>query len=72
VFPAEVWDDYDTVHRGGDGWQAILARWNPAFVVALDSDEAFAARLVAAGWAKTYADGDGVILTAPGGRLTTP
>jgi hypothetical protein len=72
VFPAEVWDDYDTVHRGGDGWQAILARWNPAFAVAAESDEAFAARLVAAGWAKTYADGDGVILTAPGGRLTTP
>lgn len=72
LFPAQVWDDYDAVRRGGDGWQAILGRWNPAFVVAPASDDAFATRLVVAGWTWMYADGDGVILLRPGGKATAP
>ena len=62
VFPAGVWDDFDTVHRGTDGWQDILARWDPTFVVATDDDDAFVERLEAAGWRVTYQDDDGSIL----------
>jgi hypothetical protein len=62
LFPAQVWDDYDAVHRGGDGWQAILARWNPAFVVATHDEREFVTRLEASGWAARYQDDDGFIL----------
>lgn len=66
LFPAQVWDDYDTVRSGGDGWQAILARWNPTFVVATDDEDAFVARLEAAGWATTFEDQDGAVLQRTG------
>ncbi|MBA2719601.1 MAG: hypothetical protein H0U52_10220 [Chloroflexi bacterium] len=65
VFPAAVWDDYDAVHRGTDGWQAILARWAPTFVVATDDEDAFVARLTLTGWTVLYADDDGTILRRP-------
>jgi len=66
LFAAQVWDDYETVRGGGDGWQAILTRWNPTFVVATDDEDAFVARLEAAGWAKTFEDQDGAVLQRTG------
>lgn len=63
VFPPQVWDDYDTVHRGAEGWQDILARWAPTLIVATDGEDAFVERLKAAGWAETYQDDDGAILS---------
>ena len=65
VFPAQVWDDYDTIHRGLPGWQDVLARWNPTYVVATDDEKDFTARLVAAGWTVVLPDHDGTILAAP-------
>ena len=65
LFPAKVWDDYDAVHRGTDGWPAILASWAPTYVVATDDEDAFVARLKAAGWRDAYQDDDGTILAAP-------
>lgn len=65
VFPAKVWDDYDTVRTGADGWQDILASWAPTVIVATVKEDAFVARLEAAGWTKTYADDDGTILRRP-------
>jgi hypothetical protein len=62
VFPAQVWDDYDTVHDGTDGWQEVLARWAPTWIVATDDEDAFVERLKAAGWAVTFEDDDGTIL----------
>ena len=62
LFPAQVWDDYETVRSGGDGWQAILERWNPTFVVATDDEDELVARLHLAGWITAYADGDGTVL----------
>jgi hypothetical protein len=67
LFPAKVWDDYDAVHRSGDGWQAILAGWAPRFIVATDDEDAFVARLKSAGWTIIYTDNDGTILLAAGG-----
>jgi len=63
VFPPEVWDDYQAVVDGTDGWQAILARWGVTLVVADADDEAFVARLRAAGLPEVYADDDAVVFT---------
>ena len=62
LFPAKVWDDFDTAHRGGDGWQQILAAWAPTFVVATKDEAPFVARLKAAGWTEFYRDDEGTIL----------
>ena len=62
LFPAQVWDDYETVRSGGDGWQLILERWNPTFVVATEDEDELVARLHLAGWMTAYADGDGTVL----------
>ena len=66
VFPIEVWDEYDTVRRGGEGWQQVLAAWAPTFVVATDDEGVFIGRLKAAGWSDLYHDVDGTILWHPG------
>lgn len=65
VFPADVWTDYEVIRSGGPRWAEALARWHPAFVVATDDDDAFVARLEAAGWHDLYHDDDGTILVAP-------
>jgi hypothetical protein len=65
-FPAAVWDEYEAVISGADGWEARLQSWNVAFVVTQGSDQPFRDRLVAAGWTTTYEDADGSILRAPG------
>ena len=62
LFPVEVWDDYERVVDGGDGWQQ-LDDWEVTVVVAAGaSEDAFVARLEAAGWTTVYADGDGTVL----------
>ncbi len=66
VFPAQVWNDFDTVRQGGPGWEAILSRWDPAWVVATDDEQGFVARLETAGWAMAYTDQDGTVLRRPG------
>jgi hypothetical protein len=65
LFPVETWDDYETVVSGGDGWQAILDRWQVTLVAAT-RDDAFVDRLHAAGWGDAYTDRDGIVLTSPG------
>jgi hypothetical protein len=61
VFPPEVWDDYQGVTDGVDGWQERLASWGVSIVVTLDGDDDFDARLRAAGWREAYRDDDGAI-----------
>ena len=64
LFPNDVWADYLTVTQGGDGWEDVLAAWAPTLVIA--TDDAFAARLAAAGWTELHADEDGTVMRAPG------
>ena len=67
VFPVEVWDAYERVVAGVDGWQAQLDDWGVTVVVAAGGDaDAFVGRLTAVGWAIAYSDADGDILVAPG------
>jgi hypothetical protein len=65
-FPAEVWDTYEAVETGRDGWEAQLASWNVAVVVVEDVDGPFATRLEAAGWQRTYVDQDGALFVRAG------
>lgn len=58
LFPAAVWDDYDTIARGGPDAQAALDRWN-VHVVVLPAD----AEAPPGGWTSAYRDADGVVLT---------
>jgi hypothetical protein len=66
-FPAEVWDAYESVVGGADGWEGRLATWRASIVVVQASDRAFRDRLLAAGWTETYHDADGTILRPPAG-----
>ena len=66
LFPVSVWDDYELVVSGADGWQDRLRTWGVTLaVVAGDDQAAFEDRLRAAGWQPVYHDDDGTILTAP-------
>jgi hypothetical protein len=62
VFPREVWDHYEAVTSGRDGWQDTLGRWGVTLVVVPKQDPAFRDRLVAAGWQVTHEDDDGAVL----------
>jgi hypothetical protein len=71
-FPPKVWDDYEAVVAGREGWEDRLASWDVAFVVVDDPDGAFAARLGAAGWEQLYVDSEGAVLRpGPSGTVVT-
>ena len=67
-FPAAVWDDYEQVVAGADGWQERLETWEVGIVVVQASDDAFRERLISAGWAVVYRDEDGTILRSAASR----
>jgi hypothetical protein len=62
IFPVDVWTELDQVRSGAAGWQETLARWGVAFIVVEKDEDAFQARLVAAGWKVAFADLDGAVL----------
>lgn len=64
VFPADVWSDYETVTGGADGWQEVLDRWSVTIVVVPADDDAFAGRLLEAGWRSIHDDEDGTVFVA--------
>ena len=65
IFPAAVWEAYDRVATGADGWEAQLDQWGVTLAVVQAGDSGLAGRLTAAGWQPAYSDVDGVILLAP-------
>jgi len=65
LFPASVWDAYQGVVDGVDGWQAQLDAWDVAFAVSPASKPDLTNRLTAAGWQVVYSDADGSVLAAP-------
>jgi hypothetical protein len=65
VFPVQVWDDYERVRSGGEGWLTTLAGWRVAIAVAGVRETGFRDRLIANGWRDAYHDEDGTILLAP-------
>jgi hypothetical protein len=65
MIPAEVWDAYETVISGGEGWQTILARWKVTLAALDPTDTATATRLSDIGWTRLFADGTGSVYRAP-------
>ena len=66
LFPVAVWDAYDRVESGIDGWQNQLAEWGVTMVVVAADDTRLAGRLTTAAWRVVYQDADGSVSVAPG------
>ena len=63
VYPTSVWDDYQAVSEGREGWQRILSRWRVSLLVA---DLVEQRKLISVirrdpGWKLVYRDEDGLI-----------
>lgn len=66
LYPAGVWDDYDGVIAGTEGWEDRLSSWGVTIAVMAKRDQAMPDRLTAIGWRSVYSDADGSISVAPG------
>jgi len=60
-YPEGVWDSYEAVLDGRDGWRDQLDEWDVRFVVTTARQASFGDRLAAAGWRELYRDGDGAV-----------
>jgi hypothetical protein len=65
LFPPAIWDTYENIVAGGEGWSGQLRAWGVTIVVVPHTDTAMAVRLSSAGWRPVYADADGSVLVAP-------
>jgi hypothetical protein len=65
IFPAEVWDAYDGIVSGREGWEARLTSWQPTIAVLTAHDQDLADRLVTIGWRTLYTDQAGSLSVAP-------
>ena len=73
LFPVAVWDAYQRVIAGVDGWERQLDEWGVTIAVVDADEDAFAARLTGAGWRSAYTDEDGHDpgrARSPGRRMT--
>ena len=61
-----VWNAYDQVTEGREGWANQLADWRATIAVVEAQNPALTARLSGIGWQAIYTDADGSILLAPG------
>jgi hypothetical protein len=61
LFPAEVWDRYETVASGGPEWRAILDGWAVTLVIATNEQPGGLLDQLAADpdWRQVYSDADG-------------
>jgi hypothetical protein len=64
-FPVAVWDAYESVAAGVEGWSGQLTDWGVTIAVVQTGDTVLGARLSAAGWRSAYSDDDGSILLGP-------
>lgn len=71
LFPADVWDGYDRVVTGRDGWAAQLDAWGVDVVAMGPEERAMRDRLVAAGWVLRYDGADGFVLARTIGAVTS-
>jgi hypothetical protein len=66
LFPAGVWDAYDQVTTGREGWTEQLDTWGATIAAVEAPNTGLADRLASIGWRSVYEDADGSILIAPG------
>jgi hypothetical protein len=63
LFPPDVWERYEQVEAGVDGWQEQLDAWGVTIAIAAgDGADAFTERLMGAGWRQVHEDEDGRVL----------
>ena len=62
LFGPGVWDTYESIVAGRDGWQRALADWRVTHIVVEADATAFLDRLAAAGWEIVHEDEDGALL----------
>ena len=65
LFPIDVWNAYDRVITGGEGWEHQLDAWNVTVAVVRADNLGLANGLEGLGWRTVHADIDGSILIAP-------
>lgn len=64
-YPPQVWDHYEQVMAGVEGWQDQVQAWGVTLVV-LDADATNTRdRFLAAGWGTVHQDDDGLVMTRP-------
>jgi len=57
MFPDWIWNDYDVVMSGRDGWQGVLDRWHVDAVVLRSTDTTLGSLIGKdAGWRLAYHD----------------
>jgi hypothetical protein len=64
-YPPEVWQQYERVMAGVDGWQAQVDAWGVTLVVLESEATGTQERFVADGWMVRHEDEDGTILQRP-------
>jgi hypothetical protein len=62
MFRPDVWQTYESIVSGQDGWERQMAEWGVTHVVVEADTTAFRDRLVRAGWEVAYEDADGALL----------
>ena len=62
LFRPGVWDTYESIIAGREGWQDALADWRVTHIVVEPEATAFLDRLVAARWEIVHEDQDGALL----------
>jgi hypothetical protein len=65
LFPVDIWNAYDRIASGQDGWETQLDAWGVTIAVVGAGNPGLAGRLVGIGWESVYSDVDGSILLAP-------
>ena len=66
MYPEQVWEDYDDVIAGAEGWQERIETWGVTIAVMAERDVEMTNRLESIGWRTVYTDEDGFISLAPG------
>lgn len=66
VFPVAVWNAYENIASGVEGWRTELTDWGVTIAVIKSEDVATADRFSKAGWRSVYSDPDGSIMVSPG------
>jgi hypothetical protein len=65
LYPATLWQDYESAVAGREGWQALFGSWGPTTVITSATDGRLRDALVADGWRSVYSDRDGAVLVRP-------
>ena len=66
AIPADIWNAYDDVLAGREGWEQRFTSWGATIAVMAARDQPTVDRFAQIGWRSVYSDVDGSILVAPG------